>query len=107
MFISRRMPGLNYAGSTQVDKNVPFTNVLETVLAPSSVDGHSKLALTFYATDTRASESPYLKLPEMEVDMRRNEITAVSIDYNTSEGIWEIKMFIRGEWLTIHRLDIY
>ena len=98
---------LNYSGSTQVDKSVPFTNMLETLLAPSSVDGHSKLALTFYATYTRVSESPYLKLPEMEVDMRRNEITAVSIDYNTSEGIWEIKMFIRGEWLTIHRLDIY
>ena len=56
---------------------------------------------------TDISETPYLKLPVMEMDMRRNEITAVSIDYNTSEGIWEIKMFIRGEWITIHRLDIF
>lgn len=99
--------GLNYSGSTQVDKNVPFTSVLETLLAPTSAEGHSKLTLTFYTGGTRASETPYLKLPVMEMDMRRNEITAVSIDYNTSEGIWEIKMFIRGEWITIHRLDIF
>ena len=82
--------------------------MMSTVSAPYDRQrGHSKLTLTFYTGGTRASETPYLKLPVMEMDMRRNEITAVSIDYNTSEGIWEIKMFIRGEWITIHRLDIF
>ncbi len=106
MFISRRMPASTIPEALKLTK-CAVHQCPETLLAPTSAEGHSKLTLTFYTGGTRASETPYLKLPVMEMDMRRNEITAVSIDYNTSEGIWEIKMFIRGEWITIHRLDIF
>ena len=106
MFISRRMPASTIPEALKLTKMcrspVSWRHCLLLLRQRTF-----QINFDFYTGGTRASETPYLKLPVMEMDMRRNEITAVSIDYNTSEGIWEIKIFIRGEWITIHRLDIF
>lgn len=96
----------NYSGNASVSKNVPFQSTLETFMAPTVAGGSSKLNLTFYTNGTRAEAAPMLVLPEMDITFRRNEISAVRVDYNTLDHKWDISLFINGEWTMIHRLDI-
>lgn len=93
----------NYSGSTHVEKKGLFQPVLTTLLAPSS-EGSSKLKLTFYSA--AAETSPFLELPEMDLTVKRNEISAIAVDFKEVEGIYEVWTFINGQWTMTHRLDI-
>ena len=95
----------NYSGSTQVTKSMAFQPVLQTLLAPTSQEGVSKLKLSFYADATRASDA-FLELPEMDLNMKRNEISAISVDFKAPDGVFEIWSFVDGEWTMLHRLGI-
>ena len=93
----------NYSGSTEVDKSMTFQPVLQTFLAPTSQEGVSKLKLSFYSD---AATTPFLDLPEMDLFVKRNEISAFSVDYKSGDGVLEISSFINGEWTVLHRLGI-
>lgn len=95
--------GFSYSGSTHVDKRGVFQPVLTTLLAPSS-EGRSKLKLNFY-TGT-AQRSLFLDLPEMDLTVKRNEISAIAVDFKEADGIYEVWTFINGQWTMTHRLDI-
>lgn len=84
-----------------------FISVLEILFVFILVEGYFKLILIFYIGGICVLEILYLKLLVMEMDMWCNEIIVVFIDYNILEGIWEIKMFICGEWIMIYCLDIF
>ncbi|MDD6210573.1 MAG: hypothetical protein PUB21_08220 [Bacteroidales bacterium] len=89
-----------YDGVTRVEKDIPVQNSDEIRLAPTTEGSLSKLQIVFN------SGVSTLALPDINITVNRNEITAVSVDYNAIEGIWEIQAYINGEWTTIHRLDI-
>lgn len=93
----------NYSGSTRVDKKGEFQPALTTLLAPSA-EGRSKLKLSFYTDD--AQKSLFLELPEMDLTVKRNEISAIAVDFKEPDGIYEVWTFINGQWTMTHRLDI-
>lgn len=94
----------NYTGDTNVEKRVPLESTISTWLAPTS-EGPSKLKLIFY-TDDAGTTAPFPELPEMDITMKRNEISAVAVDYKKTDGVCEVWMFIQEQWIMIHRLDI-
>lgn len=94
----------NYTGNTNVEKRVPLQPTISTWLAPTS-EGPSKVNLIFYTNDTGAT-APFPKLPEMDLTMKRNEISAIAIDYKKTDGVCEVWIFVQEQWVMIHRLDI-
>lgn len=95
---------LNYTGDTHVQKRIPFQEFITTSLSPTSGEA-SKLKLRFFA-DELDSVTPFFELPEMELAVRRNEVSAVSVDYKAMDRVWEVQVFVQGEWITLHRLTI-
>lgn len=94
----------NYMGPTNVEKRVPLQAAVTTLLAPN-VEGGSSLKLSFY-TDATKLTTPFLELPDINLTIKRNEISAIAIDYKATDGVYEIWMFIQEQWTMIHRLDI-
>lgn len=95
---------MNYQGSTNIQKVTLLKTTNETFVAPTPQGNTTKLNLSFYA-DSNA-ETPLLIVPEMEIAIQRNEISAVIVDYNTIEAAWDIWIYVKGEWTMIHHLDI-
>lgn len=95
---------LNYMGDTNVLKRVPFQTFITTALSPTS-SGTSKVKLRFFADNLDAA-NPFFELPEMDLAVRRNEVSAISVDYKAADGVWEVQAFIQGEWVTLNRLTI-
>lgn len=96
---------LNYQGSTNVQKSATRTVINTTLLAPTLQDNSTTLNLNFDRQTTRAT-SPVLSIPPIAVTIHRNEITAVSLDYDIISSALEIWAYVNGEWTMIHRLDI-
>ena len=94
----------HYADSEDVEKHVPFQPLMTTFLAPTS-ERISGLKLSFYTGDAR-TEKLFLELPDMEITIKRNEISSVAIDYKETEGVYEIWVFVQEQWTMVHRLDI-
>lgn len=96
--------GFTYSGITSVQKKSVFKEINETFIAPTPVGGTTKLNLNFYAApgDTDA----FLTVPEMNVVIRRNELSVMAVNYNSAEGKWEVWTYLQGEWNMFHRMDI-
>lgn len=94
----------NYAGSVDVEKTIPFQPFTTIMLSPSA-KGSSVLRLTFH-TDNPATSHPFLKLPDINLPVSRNEISSVAVDYHDEAGMFEIRMFVNDHWEMIHRLYI-
>lgn len=94
---------LNYSGSTSVDKNAPVQAINMFFVAPTLLGNTSKLKLDFYANNT---SNPILSAPEIDLKVRRNEVSAVTIDYNMQSSEFDILIYIDGKWSLIHRLII-
>ena len=95
---------LNYQGSTNIRKTTGIQTINGTFAAPTPQGGSTKLDLSFF-TNTRAM-APVLTVPQMDITMRRNEISAVAVDYDAPGNALEIWTFINGEWSMLHHLDI-
>lgn len=100
----RVSPFLVYSGQTQVEKKASFSALEEWMIAPSPEGDPSKLDVRFYTADPTR---PALTLPPLQVTIRRNELTAIRIDYNNSQKYWEIWCYIDSRWALVHHLDIY
>lgn len=96
--------GFHYSGSNNVEKQMPFQPLTATFLAPSS-NKVSHLKLGFY-TGNAETEKLFLELPDMQLTVRRNEISSIAIDYNKTENVYEIWTFIYKQWTMIHRLSL-
>ena len=95
---------LNYQGSANIQKTTGTQAINETFVAPTPQGNSTKLDLNFF-TNSRAA-TPVLTVPPMDITIRRNEISAVAVDYDAPGNAWEIWTFINGEWNMIHHLDI-
>lgn len=98
-------PHFDYNGNTEVVKTAPIQSTLEVFLAPSVKGENSKLKLRFFS-EAEINGSKIVVFPEIPVTLTRNEITPVTIDYNTISKSWEIWTTINGKWTMIHSLDI-
>lgn len=96
---------LNYQGNASVQKSATRTVINETLMAPTPEGDDTTLNLNFDTQATRAT-SPVLSIPPISVTIHRNEITAVSLDYDIISNALEIWAYINGEWSMLHHLDI-
>lgn len=99
-------PEFEYAGNTSVMKTSPVQEEVEVTLAPSVADGTSKLQIQLFMNATVTRADPVVSLPEIDLDIHRNEITLVNVNYNTHTDVWEIWTYINGKWVMIHSLDV-
>lgn len=94
----------NYIGNTQVEKILTLAPVNELLIAPTPQGVPAKLNLSFYSND---GSDPILVVPQTELNINRNEISAMLVNYNILEDSWEIWIYLQGEWTLIHHLDIH
>lgn len=94
-----------YGGSTTILKTFPLNNSLETILAPSVEGTNSTLNLEFF-TDNGTSSTTSIIMPEVKMNIKKNEITAISVNYDDVINAWEIWTYIDGKWTLVHNLDI-
>lgn len=95
----------NYSGNTSVVKKSSLQMLNQTFVSPTVVGEKSKLNLRFSGA-TKAAIPDTLVVPEIEIALKINEISVVSVDYKAETNVWEIWTFIDDEWIMIHRLDI-
>lgn len=95
-----------YAGNTSVLKTTPSQEEVKVLLAPSIGANTSKLQLQLFADATVTKAIPVVTLPDIDLNINRNEIAVISVDYNVAMGTWEIWTYIDGKWTLIHSLDV-
>lgn len=94
---------LNYTGTAIVEKDTPLAKVNTMFAAPTAPGKKAKLSLNFYTSD---SDIPLFTTPEVELEIHRNELTAVTTDYNQQSGYLNIWIYTDGQWTLIHHLNI-
>lgn len=92
-----------YSGNTYVTKTVPSNTLLETSLAPTIDQSNSTLKLTFMTNNSPVDD---LVIPDIDLKVKRNEISVVSVNYNDIVGEWEISTLIDNQWTLIHQFKI-
>lgn len=97
---------LVYSGNTQVRKsflkNSQTLNHLSTYLAPTIESKKSDLRLSFFSKENTLLYS----IPPVEINIRRNEVLPLEINYDPDQNAIEIHMFIDGEWELVHYLNL-
>ncbi len=96
-------PDLKYAGNTTVRKTEAFRPETEMWLAPTVENVTSGLRLRFLRDHTSGT-SPDIALSPINLNLKRNEISFVSVEYN--QDAVDVWTFINGEWTLIHHLFI-
>lgn len=94
---------LVYGGDTEVNADNALTSINEFLLAPTPTGSATKVNLTFYSTEARSAAAPLI-IPETEVTLNRNELTAIRVDYNDYNNTWDISVYADGKWTLIHHL---
>lgn len=94
---------LHYSGSVTVEKEHTLSDANDLAVAPSSGENPAKLNLTFYRAE---GNFPVLTVPEMEVTLNRNQLSAVRVNYNEELGTWDIDVYLDGKWTSVHHLNI-
>ncbi len=96
-----------YTGMSDVEKNFlksdQLMNKLDTYLAPTVEDRMSKLDIKLF---TALSGEPMLTLPTMDIEIERNQVSSLLLNYLEEEGRLEIWSYINEEWTLIHMLEI-
>lgn len=94
---------LNYTGNGTIDKDSQPLALNALATAPATVEKAAKLHLTFYKSD---NTFPLLSIPEINLNIRRNELTAVNVDFNQSTDTWEVWIYLDRKWTLLHHLTI-
>lgn len=95
-----------YDGETVVIKTFPgdFSSSASLLmnLAPTVAGKTSVVRLALYA---RGADSPFLFIPDFNVTVKRNEVTAFKLDFKPGGGI-EVWTGVGGTWTKLHDMDI-
>lgn len=94
---------LNYSQPITVEKDSPLSEVNSLLAAPTQAGQTSQLSLSFYATGI---STPVLTVPNLTQNINRNELSAVTVDYDSVNGTWNIWIYANGEWTLLHHLTI-
>ncbi|MBK5722936.1 hypothetical protein JGH11_18870 [Dysgonomonas sp. Marseille-P4677] len=96
-----------YSQETDVEKTFLKSTLslkqISTFLAPTTDRNISILSLSFYRSD---NSEPIVIVTPIEINITKNEITAVTINYNSSQNQLEVWVYIDNEWTLIQLLDI-
>lgn len=88
---------------TTFRKSTQVLDKTSTYLAPTLNNEISKLTISFYTTD---NSSPTLTLPSIDLEINRNDITEVTVNYNSTQDEIEIWVYIDSEWTLVKKLNI-
>lgn len=80
---------------------LPSANILLN-LAPTVVGKASVVRLALYA---RNSNTPFMFIPDFDVNVKRNEVAAFRLDFKSEGGV-EIWIAMDGTWTKLHDMDI-
>lgn len=80
------------------------TIVTKTILAPSQVEKGSTVHLNFYDSPDRTS--PRLTPKDVNITMKRNELTVLKYVYDDGEKDFLIYILVNDEWEVLHNMDI-
>ncbi|MEG1749527.1 MAG: hypothetical protein RR249_07550 [Tannerellaceae bacterium] len=92
-----------YRGNTSVSKTSPVAPMLETVLAPSVDKNTTMLSLQLISGEKEPSA---IRLPDIPLFFRRNEVTRVKVDFDSLIKVWNLCLFIDGKWTIVNQLQI-
>ena len=94
---------LNYQGSATIEKDSRPQKINALAVSPSITEKSTRLNLSFYS---EGKSSALLTVPEMELNIRRNELSAVSVDFDKDTDAWNIWVYSDKEWTLVHHLTI-
>lgn len=94
---------LNYSQPITLKKEVNLQEVNSLYAAPTPPGMTSQLSLSFY---TANNSTPILTIPDVTQNISRNQISAVTVDYDSVNRLWNIWTYIDGEWMLLHHLTI-
>lgn len=94
---------LNYSLPTTVEKDSAPLEASSLLVAPTPSGQTSQLSLSFY---TENSDAPILTVPDVTLNIARNELSAVTVDYDSVSNLWNIWVYADGEWMLLHHLTI-
>lgn len=94
-----------YSGETSINKSFTQTfapsAALQTWVAPTVDNKKSTFRLTLFAQN---KATPYSILPDIELIIKRNEITVIRVNF-VPDGV-EIWIYLYGSWQKLHNMDI-
>lgn len=76
--------------------------LLQTLLAPTVTGKKSALRISLF---TAGKDTPYIILPDVEITIKRNEITMIDLNLKPQGG-YEISIWQEGAWIKLHDMDI-
>lgn len=89
-----------YTGNGRVIKAAAKAGELSMLAAPTPTSLSSVLSIgLFTAAD---AITPSFTVPDIPLTVRNNQVSLVEIDYNGSDGSWEIWATVDGQWKLIH-----
>lgn len=95
-----------YKGNTHVSKSfdlIPETSgpyLYEMLLAPSHSPDNTSLSIKIYDKNNNM-----VMLSNVYIDIKRNEIAFIQLEYGRKKEEWELSVFIDGKWTKIHSLQ--
>lgn len=96
-----------YSGETNIEKiflkNLQPLKRISTCLSPSVEGENSILSLSIYTSE---DNEPALIIPPIEIKINKNEITAVTVNYDSLHGQLEIWIYIDDKWTLVKELII-
>ncbi len=97
-----------YSRTTDVMKSFPLTGaedlVLETILAPTVAGSTSELTLSIFANNNNL---PLFTPATINMNIKRNEVINIEINYNNLSMMWEIWIQINSQWERVYQMDIF
>lgn len=78
--------------------------VTKTLLAPSQIEKGSAVHINFYDRPDRTS--PRLTPKDVNITMKRNELTVLKYVYDDGEKDFLIYILVNDEWEVLHNMDI-
>ncbi len=97
---------LNYTGQINMEAGSTLpqlpANVVEVLLAPTVYGTNSALNATLFVKGNQ----PLFTSTDIAINIKRNEIYTLSIDFNAIEHAWEIWLFIDAKWTRVYYLSL-
>lgn len=97
----------SYSGNTDIEKTFLKSDQslerITTYLSPSADNENSALSLSLF---NHGNDEYALTIPPIAIKINKNEITAVTIHYNSLQDQLEIWVYIDNEWTLIRKLTV-
>lgn len=101
--------GFTYGGETTVKSWTDIENraqtVTKTLLSPSVKKDATKLNIKFYGMGN-SSDSPFIDTRDVNINMRRNELTVLRYVWDAESDRFKIYILINDSWEMVNRMEV-